>query len=43
MEKSLKYQARRAVLQQIAPQYRQASAAQKWTLLEAFVATTGYI
>jgi len=29
MEKSLRYQARREVLQQIAPHYRQASAAQK--------------
>src|SRR5438270_12543237 len=42
MEKSLRYQARREVLQQIAPQYRQASAAQKRTLLDAFVAATGY-
>src|SRR5437588_8640625 len=42
MEKSLRYQARREVLQQIAPQYRQASAAQKRTLLDAFVSTTGY-
>jgi hypothetical protein len=39
---SLRYQARREVLQQITPQYRQASAAQKRTLLDAFVATTGY-
>jgi hypothetical protein len=31
------------VLQQIAPQYRQASAAQKRTLLEAFIAATGYV
>ena len=30
------------MLQQIAPQYRQASAAQKRTLLDAFVAATGY-
>src|ERR687883_496552 len=42
MEKSLRYQARREELQQIAPQYRQASAAQKRTLLDAFVAATGY-
>src|SRR5690348_694955 len=42
MEKSLRYQARREVLQQIAPHYRQASAAQKRTLLDTFVATTGY-
>jgi hypothetical protein len=43
MEKSLSYQARREVLQQIAPQYRQASPAQKRTLLEAFIAATGYV
>jgi len=42
MEKSLSYQARREVLQQIAPQYREASSSQKRTLLDAFVATTGY-
>lgn len=42
MEKSLRHRARRAVLQQIAPQYRQASAAQKRTLLDTFVGTTGY-
>jgi hypothetical protein len=42
VEKSLSYQARREVLQQMAPQYRQASPAQKRTLLDAFVATTGY-
>jgi len=43
VEKSLSYQARREVLQQIAPQYRQASPAQKRTLLEAFIAATGYV
>ena len=43
MEKSSRYQARREVLQQIAPHYRQASAAQKRTLLEAFIAATGYV
>ena len=42
MEKSLSYQARREVLQQAAPGYREASASQKRTLLDAFVATTGY-
>src|SRR5438105_13221962 len=42
MEKSLGYQARREVLQQIAPRYPQASAAQKRTLLDSFVSTTGY-
>ncbi len=41
LEKSLSSQARREVLQQIAPQYRQASASQKRTLLEAFIADTG--
>ena len=43
MEKSSRYQVRREVLQQLAPQYRQASAAQKRTLLEAFIAATGYV
>jgi hypothetical protein len=43
LEKSLSSQARREVLQQIAPQYRQASASQKRTLLEAFIADTGYV
>ena len=42
MEKSLNYQARREVLQQIAPEYREASPSQKRTLLDAFVAATGY-
>jgi hypothetical protein len=40
--KSLSYQARREVLQQVAPQYREAPSSQKKTLLDAFVATTGY-
>jgi len=40
--KSLSYQARREVLQQVAPQYREASSSQKRTLHDAFVATTGY-
>ena len=43
MEQSLSYQARREVLRQMAPQYRQASPHQKRTLLEAFIATTGYM
>ena len=43
MERSLRFQARREVLQQMAPQYRQASPSQKRTLLEAFIATTGYV
>src|SRR5437660_8072078 len=42
VEKPLSYQARREVLQQVAPQYREASSSQKRTLLDAFVATTGY-
>jgi hypothetical protein len=41
VEKSLSYHARREVLQQMTPQYRQASPAQKRTLLDEFVATTG--
>jgi hypothetical protein len=43
VERSLRFQARREVLHQLAPQYRQASPSQKRTLLEAFVATTGYV
>ncbi len=43
MERSLSFQARREVLHRMAPQYRQASASQKRTLLEAFIATTGYV
>ena len=42
MEKSLSYQARRVLLQQAIPQYREASSSQKRTLLDAFVSTTGY-
>jgi hypothetical protein len=42
VEKPLSYQARREVLQQAAPQYREASSSQKRTLLDAFVSTTGY-
>src|SRR5216683_4984271 len=42
VEKSLRYQARRALLQQTVPQYREASPSQKRTLLDAFVSTTGY-
>ena len=42
MEKPLSYQARREVLQQAEPQYREASSSQKRTLLDAFVSTTGY-
>jgi hypothetical protein len=43
VEKSLSYQAKQEVLHQMAPQYREASASQKLTLLEAFVASTGYV
>jgi hypothetical protein len=42
VEKSLGYQARRVLLQQAVPQYRDASSSQKRTLLDAFVAATGY-
>ena len=42
MDKSLSYQARRALLHQAVPQYRQASPSQKRTLLDAFLAATGY-
>jgi hypothetical protein len=42
VEKPLSYQARREVIQQAAPQYREASSSQKRTLLDAFVLTTGY-
>jgi hypothetical protein len=43
VERSLSFQVRREVLQQRAPQYRQASPARKRTLLDEFVATTGYV
>ena len=43
MEQSLSFQAKREVLQRMAPQYRQACASEKRTLLESFVATTGYV
>jgi hypothetical protein len=43
MEKSSRYQARREVLQPIAPRYRQTSAAQKRALLKAIIAATGYV
>src|SRR2546421_1536177 len=42
VEQSLSYQARRALLQQTVPQYREASPSHKKTLLDAFVAATGY-
>jgi hypothetical protein len=43
VERSLRFQARREVLHQMAPKYRKASPSQKRTLLEAFVAATGYV
>ena len=43
MERSLSFQAIREVLQQMSPLYREASPSQKRTLLEAFIATTGYV
>ena len=43
MEQSLRFQARQEVLQQMATQYLQASPSQKRTLLEGFIATTGYV
>jgi hypothetical protein len=42
VEQSLSYQARRALLQQAVPQYREVSLSQKRTLLDGFVAATGY-
>src|SRR5436305_5507627 len=42
VDKSLSYQARRELLQQAVPQYREASPSQKRALLDAFVAATGY-
>jgi Integrase core domain len=42
LEQSLSYQARRALLQQAIPQYREASPSQKRTLVDAFVAATAY-
>jgi hypothetical protein len=43
VERSLSFQAKREVLYQMAPQYREAAQSRKRTLLEAFVATTGYV
>jgi hypothetical protein len=43
VEKSLSYQARRELLQQTASQYREAFPSQKKALLDAFIATTGYV
>jgi hypothetical protein len=43
VERSLSFQARWEVLHQMAPQYLQASPSQKRALLDAFIATTGYV
>src|SRR5713226_3347641 len=42
VERSLSYQARRALLQQKASQYQEAAPSVKRALLDAFVAITGY-
>ncbi|MFL5655751.1 MAG: hypothetical protein ACJ8CB_16425 [Ktedonobacteraceae bacterium] len=42
MGASLNLQSRRALLKQFAPQYREASPAQKRVLLDTFVQATGY-
>jgi hypothetical protein len=39
---SVNLQSRRALLKQFAPQYREASSAQKRVLLDAFAQATGY-
>src|SRR5437588_4273028 len=39
---TLSYQARRELIQQMAPRYREASASQKGALLDEIAATTGY-
>ena len=39
----LSYQARRELVEQMAPQYREASRTQKILLLDTFVAMTGYV
>jgi hypothetical protein len=43
MKSLLSYQTRRELVEQIAPQYREASRAQKTQLLDTFVALTGYV
>lgn len=43
MEQGLNTQARRALLQQIAPEYHNASACKKRQQLEGFVVATGYV
>jgi len=39
----LSYQARRELVEHMAPQYREASRTQKMLLLDTFVAMTGYV
>ena len=43
VEKSLSYQARRELLHQTTSQSREASPSQKRALLDAFIATIGYV
>lgn len=43
MKSPLSYQARRELVEQMAPQYRAASRKQKMLLLDTFVAMTGYV
>ena len=43
MKSPLNYQARRELVERMAPQYRAASRLQKMLLLDAFVALTGYV
>jgi hypothetical protein len=42
MEERVTLQSRRALLKQFAPQYREASSAQKGALLDTFLQATGY-
>ena len=43
MKSSLSYQARRKLVEQMAPQYREALRSKKMLLLDTFVALTGYV
>ncbi len=43
MKSPLSYQARRELVERMAPQYRAASRSQKMLLLDTFVAMTGYV
>lgn len=42
LKQALSYQAKQALVERIRPQYRDASRAQKTTILDAFVKLTGY-